>query len=351
MQLNKTRRHQLAPAERFDSRPWHEYTQGFAVHRELIRDAGLSQGLEFERLSRRTYLLRNSKLEIRFLRRMSERTSVVAREITNDKELTRLHLQRAQVRCPKGRLFAGREGADAWKFALELGKSVVVKPVRGSGGRGVSLDVHSEAAFQQAWTHTGRGGVIVEQYVPGDEYRFFVLEDRVVAVARRIPAQVFGDGRSTVTELIEKKNAERQPNPYVGSKAIEISPDVVARLEAMNLSPGSVPGADRRVQLKCVSNVGAGGDSEDWTSRVHPGFVAAAVAAKEAIPGLYHAGIDLIAPDITSSPVQQGWSVCEVNSNPDIALHHFPVFGLPRDVAGVLVRALFRRRRGRARQH
>src|SRR5690606_12090213 len=95
------------------------------------------------------------------------------------------------------------------------------------------------------------------------------------------------------------------------------------------------------IQLLPVANIGTGGDSVDVTDEVHPGFIEIAVKAAHAIPEVFFAGVDILAPDITAAPDEQEYAICEVNTRPDIGMHHFPVRGQRRDAAGALIEAIF----------
>src|SRR5690606_11524531 len=110
------------------------------------------------------------------------------------------------------------------------------------------------------------------------------------------------------------------------------------------LSDTSVLEAGHRLQLHTVANIGSGGESIDVTEQVHPDWAAIAVRARKAVFDAYHAGIDLLAEDITRAPGDQRWSIIEVNTNPDFGVNHFPMHGQGRDVAGVLIESLFERR-------
>jgi cyanophycin synthetase len=95
------------------------------------------------------------------------------------------------------------------------------------------------------------------------------------------------------------------------------------------------------VTLHAVANIGAGGESVDVTALVHPDSEDIAVRAAKTLPGALHAGLDLLAEDVSAPPAGQEWAVCEINSRPGLAMHHFPVSGRPRDAAGALIEHLF----------
>ena len=154
---------------------------------------------------------------------------------------------------------------------------------------------------------------------------------------------ITGDGVSTVAQLVVIKNESRALNPYVGAKQFTLTSEMQHTLLLHGYDKNSVLPAGVNVELLPVANIGTGGDSKDVTDDVHPGFMEVAVHAAESIPHAFFVGVDLIAPDISSAPQGQEYAIPEINVRADIALHHFPVFGTPRDVAGVLIESMFPR--------
>jgi acylphosphatase len=183
--------------------------------------------------------------------------------------------------------------------------------------------------------------VIVEKHVSGQDFRLYVVGERVVAATWRLPAYVEGDGRRPIAQLIADKDTVRRSNPSAGRRVMTLSPVVIANLAGMDLAPHSVLEAGRRITLQSVANVAAGGESVDVTEDVHPDFADIAVRACRALPGAINAGVDVLVEDISAAPSGQEWAVCEVNTCAQIALHHFPVAGTQRDAAGALIEHLF----------
>ena len=144
-------------------------------------------------------------------------TSAIAEGISRDKDLTKQLLQACGVPIPEGRLVKSPE--DAWEAACEIGVPVVVKPYDGNHGRGVFTNVMTREEVEAAWAVAIEegSGVIVERFVQGKEHRLLVVGGRMVAAARGEPAIVVGDGRSTVTELIDL-----QPNSDPSAAALTI---------------------------------------------------------------------------------------------------------------------------------
>ena len=138
----------------------------------------------------------------------TDRTGAIAESIASDKQLTRKLLKSVGVPVPDGRVVTDAE--DAWRAAEELGGPVVVKPLDGNHGRGVATNLTTREQVLAAYEVASNEGsaVIVEQYVAGDDYRLLVVGNQLVAAARREPAHVIGDGRSTIRELVDEVNRD-----------------------------------------------------------------------------------------------------------------------------------------------
>lgn len=333
----------LAPAAVYDPPGINTFPRSYRLQSRLLRDAAISRGLSIEVLSPDITMLAKGDNRRLFSFGMPDATLVAARRASNDKEWTKRLLRAAGIATPEGNAFEPSDTKPAWEFALECGLPVVIKPLVGSGGKGVFTDISSQDDFETAWAFAAAGAsrVIVEPHVIGNDYRLFVVGNGLVAAARRDPAHVVGDGVSTILELIARKNTARAANPHHGAKPIMLTALMRRNLARLGLTDTSVLEDGRTLQLHTVSNIGSGGESVDETDRVHPDWARIAVRARKAVFNPPHVGIDLIAEDIGRAPHDQRWSIIEVNTNPDFGANHFPMHGKGRDVAGALVDALF----------
>jgi acylphosphatase len=127
----------------------------------------------------------------------------------------------------------------------------------------------------------------------------------------------------------------------LGAKLIKITDMIEFNLRQQGITVASVLKAGQTLRLHSVANIGGGGESRDVSEIMHPDFSGIAVKARKAVFGVPYAGVDLLAEDITKAPHEQRWMVIEVNTNPDLALHHFPSEGAARDAAGAIVEHLF----------
>ncbi|WP_158659368.1 hypothetical protein [Paracoccus denitrificans] len=313
-----------------------------SVHRKVLLDAARRRDLKITQVTRSLYALGDGLRGHVFVEHAVDTTTHVARLITESKQLTRLCLKRAGIATPVGRSFISTARDAAWTYANRIGLPVVLKPHKGTAGIGVTSNISTRDHFDAAWGAVPRGRrVIVERFVPGKDHRLLVVGDHMICAAIREPASLVGDGRATIAELIQAKNAERASNPYTGAKKMKLTEDMGFRLQQFGMTDESILESGRTYVLHPVANIGAGGESVDVTEHVHPEFARIAVRACKAVPGMLHGGIDLIAEDISEPPDSQDWAVIETNSVPDIALHHFPTRGVPRDAAGALLDHLF----------
>jgi cyanophycin synthetase len=270
------------------------------------------------------------------------RTSFIGVDTASDKDLTKGLLAKAGVPVPRGVVV--RRAEDAVKEAARLGGPVVLKPLDGNHGRGVSTNLTDpeqiRRAFAVAAEHSPR--VVVEQFFQGNDHRLLVVGGELVAVAERVPAHVVGDGRSTIQALIEEVNKDPRRGEGHEQVLTKIKVDEIVRttLAGMNLTLESVPAAGETVYLRGTANLSTGGTAVDRTDDIHPDNACIAVRAALSL-GLDIAGIDFICPDISKSVRESGGGVVEVNAAPGFRMHLQPTIGRPRPVAPAVVRMLF----------
>jgi len=269
-------------------------------------------------------------------------TGAIAQEIAQDKELTRALLKSVGVPAPEGRPVTSAE--DAWIAATEIGGAVVVKPQDGNQGRGVATNLTSREQVMAAYEAAVResSSVLVERYLPGNDYRVLVVGGKVVAAARREPAHVIGDGLRTVAELIKQVNSDPRRGDDHATSLSKIRLDAVslAVLAEQSLTPESIPATGQIVLIRRNANLSTGGTAIDVTDRVHPSVAARAVDAARVV-GLDIAGVDVVACDISRPLEEQNGGIVEVNAAPGLRMHLQPSIGLPRPVGEAIVDMLF----------
>lgn len=268
-------------------------------------------------------------------------TSLIGAELAANKQKARVLLKSIGVPVPRGSVVGS--GADARGAASKLAWPVVVKPLDGNQGRGVSTGITGERQLDEAYARAAATGrrVIVEDQLPGTDHRILVVAGAVVAVAERVPASVTGDGKRSIAHLIEAVNAD--PRRGAGHEAVLTRIRIDASLEDFLARGGrdlaTVPASGECVALRGTANLSTGGTAIDRTDDIHPDNAAIAVQAA-AIIGLDVAGIDMMAPDISRSIRETGGGIVEVNAAPGLRMHIAPSAGSPRDVAKPIVASL-----------
>jgi cyanophycin synthetase len=270
----------------------------------------------------------------------TDRTSAIAEGISRDKDLTKSLLASCGVPVPGGQIV--KSAAEAWEAAEDIGLPVVVKPVDGNHGRGVSLELISREEVEAAFALADQEGsdVIVESFIKGNEHRLLVVGGKVVAAAHGEIAAVTGDGRSTVLELID---AQINSDPRRGLTEdfplnrviVSEDPAVGLELQRQGYTPESVPTAGTRVLIQRNGNV-----ASDCTDQVCPEVEAIAALAARVV-GLDIAGVDVVAEDISRSLESQGGAIVEVNAGPGLLMHLKPASGKPRPVGEAIAGELF----------
>lgn len=261
--------------------------------------------------------------------------SPAVRRISPQKEICSRVFRSRGVRAPENAVFANHDAERAWGWASHMG-AVVVKPYNASKGRGVNIDIRDEKSFKDAFEYVAGtfGDVLVEEFVSGTEHRFYVVDGRVVAVNRRMPANVMGNGDLSISGLITMKNTSCKP-PH---RPLVIGDSELKYLQKQGLTPDSVPACGQRVFLRANSNISTGGDSCDATQDVSAEEVSFVERAAQCWPGLRAGGIDVLLP---REPQDNEPTILEVNHAAGIGGHHFPRQGESRDVAGAILTAMF----------
>ncbi|MFL6227190.1 MAG: cyanophycin synthetase [Pyrinomonadaceae bacterium] len=272
---------------------------------------------------------------------MSELTSAVAVEVAGDKDLTKKILEQAAIPVPRGRVVETEE--DALHAMREVGTPVVVKPLDGRQGLGVSLNLSTPEevllAFRIAREYSRL--VLVEELYVGRNYRVLVVGGRMVAASERVPCHVTGDGAHTVKELIEIANldprrGEGHEKPLTQIKVDEI---MLAYLAKEDRSLDDVPAVGETVLLLESINLSTGGIARDVTDEVHESIRFMCERAAKVV-GMDICGVDLVLADI-SEPAGAGGGVIELNAAPGLRMHVHPSEGSARDVGAAIIDMLY----------
>lgn len=269
-------------------------------------------------------------------------TSAIAESIAQDKELTKQLLHAAGVSVPAGRPVTNED--DAWMAAQEIGLPVVVKPQDGNQGKGISVNLSSEEQVRRAYRVAieFRDDILVEKYLPGHDYRLLVINDKLIAAARRDPPLVIGDGTHTVRELVDIVNSDPRRSDGHATSLTKIRFDdiALARLAEQGYTADSIPELGVRVVLRNNANLSTGGTATDVTDDVHPALAAAAVTAAQTV-GLDIAGIDVVCDTMLKPLEDQGGGIVEVNAAPGLRMHLDPSFGKGRPVGEAIIDMMY----------
>jgi cyanophycin synthetase len=342
----------LQPSDFDTSFDWDERRDSFiryAQRRALgpstasIVHAAEKRGIPWIRLNEQSLIqLGYGRHQQRIQATITGRTSHIAVELASDKEETNKILANLGLPVPKQRLV---QSADrAVRAAESIGFPVVLKPYNGNHGRGVSINLSDKAEIREAFARAQEHSrsVIVESYITGHDHRMVVIDGELVAVSKREPGHVVGDGVHTIEELIAIVNSD--PRRGIGHEKvltrIELDDQANGLLAKAGLTAQSVPAKDDVVYLRLTANLSTGGTARDMTDVVHPDNAEMAVRAIKAI-GLDIGGVDFLTPDITQSYKEIGGAICEVNAAPGFRMHMAPSDGRPRDVAGKTIDMLF----------
>ncbi|WP_457127386.1 cyanophycin synthetase [Mucilaginibacter sp. HD30] len=269
-------------------------------------------------------------------------TSAIAVEAAQDKELTKRILGDNYVPIPRGVVISDLE--ELVSAIEELGFPLVIKPTDGNHGRGITTNIQTQAEAVKAFQLAAQisDDVIVETHIHGHDFRFLVINYKLVAAAKRTPAMVTGDGKSTIAQLVEQTN--KDPRRGSGHEqvltAIELDEDSLVILASQQLTPENILTKDRTVYLKSTANLSTGGTAEDVTDLVHPDNKALAERIAR-LMGLDICGIDIITDTVTVPITDANGAVLEVNAGPGLRMHLAPSKGTSRDVGGPIVNMLF----------
>jgi cyanophycin synthetase len=272
----------------------------------------------------------------------TDKTSAIAEHISSDKDLTKRLLTQCGVPVPKGRTVTTAE--EAWSVAQDIGLPVVLKPIDANHGRGVSLDLKTQAevhaAFDIALREEENNEVIVEQFIVGEEHRLLVVGNKVVAASRGETVQIVGDGASTVEQLIDSQvntDPRRGLEEEFPLEKIILSEqgNIVLEIQKQGFEVHSVPDKGTVIIVQRTGNM-----ANDVTDDVHPQVADMAILAAKVV-GLDIAGIDLVTPDVSRPLLEVHGAVVEVNAGPGLLMHLKPVVGKPRPVGQAIVDQLF----------
>ncbi|MCB0712603.1 MAG: cyanophycin synthetase [Ignavibacteriae bacterium] len=309
-----------------------------------IVEEAARRGIPHIRLNSRSLVqLGYGKYQKRIQATVTGRTNMIAVDIAGDKELTKELLGSMGVPVPRG--YALRDKDEIERTIRKIGGfPIAVKPLNANHGRGITVGLNSLEEVQQAFEVAKEHArwVILERSLVGKDFRALVVNNQLVAVAERTPAHVVGDGEKTIQELIDITNQD--PRRGYGHENVLTEITVDHQTERLIGNAGyaldSVLPEGECLFLKSTANLSTGGTAIDRTDETHPDniFLFERIAQ---IVGLDVAGIDIVAPDVSTPIEKNGGGIIEVNAAPGFRMHLAPSEGIPRNVADHVVSMLF----------
>lgn len=280
--------------------------------------------------------------QMRFQATITCKTSSIAVDMACNKELTKKMLDMASIPVANGSICVDED--DLAQTIEKIGYPIVLKPLDGNHGKGASINVTNweDAVSGLAFAKEYSKRIIVEKFITGFDFRILVIDNKLVAAAKRVPAHVVGDGKNTIQKLIEITNLD--PRRGYGHEnvltKIDVDRDTEDLLEKLNYTLETIPRKGETVYLKSTANLSTGGTSVDVTDMMHPENIFLAERISRVI-GLDICGVDIMAENLTQPLKENGGVILEVNAAPGFRMHLAPSEGLPRNVAAPVIDMLY----------
>ncbi len=302
----------------------------------LLREA-VKRGVSFELLDRKENFVRLQKDgNIQYVKQATKTlldnyASILAME---NKLVTKKILNEHKIRVPKGLEYTSADEAKA-DFLIHQGNPVVIKPNQTNFGLGITIlkENTDEQTYQRAIDIAFEfdSTILIEEFISGKEFRFFVIGDEIVGILHRVPANVTGDGIRTVSELVELKNQDplRGKGYRTPLEKIQLDEAEAMFLKSQNKDFNTILASGEVVYLRENSNISTGGDSIDYTDDIPDSYKQIAVRAAKALNAVI-TGLDMIIPDVSAEATDDNYAIIELNFNPAIHIHCHPFQGKNR---------------------
>lgn len=313
----------------------------------LLRDA-IKRGIKFEiadRYENFISLKKDNKVEyVKQATKTSKDTYITALLMEN-KEVTKKILSSNNIRVPKGELYLKPEDAKL-DFKLFENKGIVIKPKTTNFGLGISIfkNGFTKEEFEKGIdiAFSEDSSILIEEFISGKEYRFLVIDNEIVGILHRVPANVTGNGVNTIKELVEIKNEDflRGVGYVKPLEKIKLGVAEEMFLHGQNLDFNYIPKKNETIYLRENSNISTGGDSLDFTDQIHDSYKEVAIKAAKAANAKI-TGIDIMIQNISEEANELNHAIIEMNFNPAIHIHCFPYKGINRHAGEKVLDLLF----------
>ncbi|WED55596.1 bifunctional glutamate--cysteine ligase GshA/glutathione synthetase GshB [Exiguobacterium profundum] len=342
----------LAQAEHFYE---DAYANRFRIHgyadlelsTQILMKSAIKRGYRVDVIDRSDQFIRirNGKHE-EYVKQATKtsKDNYVSVLMMENKTVTKFVLAEHGIRVPEGvELQDESDLRQAWDSFSK--QPIVLKPKSTNFGVGIHIfkdgATYEEARTAFQYAKTFDDVVLLETFLPGKEYRFLVIGDDVAGILHRVPANVTGDGTSSIRQLVATKNEDplRGKGYKTPLEKIDIDEVVISFLRAQGKTPDSIPALDERVFLRENSNISTGGDSIDYTDQISDIYKRIAVDAAKSV-GATICGVDMMIPSLDDAQIEYG--IIELNFNPAIHIHAFPYEGKERPIGEMLLDLLFK---------
>ncbi|MBI2720802.1 MAG: cyanophycin synthetase [Bacteroidetes bacterium] len=316
---------------------------GLGPSTQSIVEEALERGIPYKRLNNSSMVLFGQGIYQKKIRAtLTSSTSHMGVEIACDKNETKTILKSAYIPTPESELVY--DDLDLELAVQNVGFPVVIKPINGNHGRGITINIQTLEQAKEAFKLAKEisEDVLVERYLVGADFRFLLINFKLVAVAKRTPAFVIGDGKSTINQLIDETNldparGDGHENMLTKIKIDKLTLDILAQ---KNYTLETIPPQGEEVLLKDTANISTGGTATDVTHLVHPANVFMAERISKLL-NMDICGIDVMTENIEVPLTNQNGGVIEVNACPGFRMHLSPTNGKPRNVAAHVVDMLY----------
>ena len=266
--------------------------------------------------------------------------------LAGDKGITKKILKQNNISVPFGETFNVDDENCILEASKIIGFPITIKPVYGSHGYDVYLNLNSEEEVLEAITKIKQKygldkQVLVEEFFNAKEYRVFITVNGDYAVLHRDPAHVYGDGIKTIETLIKEENYKRM-NPRVNAMCeILVDKELYKYINSSGISMCYIPAKEEKVYLRPNSNVAMGGTCIDKTDEVDRSVLEIGLQVLKAFPGLPYVGIDFMTKDISNKQDKDSYRIIEINTVPGLHMHYAPAIGKSRNIASYMVDLIY----------
>jgi len=345
----------LEKAKEYHNYAWHAHYalkgyENMELSTQMLLFDAIQKGVQVEILDESDQFLKlQHKDHIEYVKNgnMTSKDNYIVPLAMANKTVTKKILSAAGFPVPAGAEFSTLEEGIAY-YSLIKDKSIVIKPKSTNFGLGISIfqEPTNLDSYQKALeiAFSEDSSILVEEFIAGTEYRFFVLDGKCEAVLLRLPANVRGDGQHTIRELVATKNT----NPLRGRdhrsplERIKLGEIELLMLEQQGYKADDILPKGGQVFLRRNSNISTGGDSIDMTEAMHPSYKKLAAEMATAI-GAWVCGVDLIIPDSTlpASKKEPNCTCIELNFNPSMYMHTYCAEGPGQSITPNILAKLF----------